>query len=593
MVVEREREIQGFVPREFWTITAELAKHQAPQGNGRPPQSFLAELVHHKGEKGKLDLPNEERARAVLADLDGAAYHVAKVSKKDGQRRPPPPFITSTLQQEAWRKLRFSARQTMLLAQQLYEGLSVGNEGSVGLITYMRTDSTHLATAAVAEARSYIERSFGKEHLPEHPRVYTRKVKGAQEAHEAIRPTSIHRTPESVRPYLAREQFRLYELVWQRMVACQMANATFEATTVEVDARSRRSRNVYLFRAVGTIQTFAGFLALYQEGRDETNGTGDDMAAQGPLPPLQVNDALDCLGLKPEQHFTKPPPRYTEATLVKALEDNGIGRPSTYASILSTLLDREYVKKDDGRLVPQEIGGLVNDLLVAHFPSIIDLQFTAKMEEELDQIARGERSWEQFLAEFYAPFSHDLQKAETAIPDEAANQTCDKCSKPMVIRVGRFGRFMACSGFPECKNTRPLPKEEAAEQPSDEVCDKCGKPMVVKSGRYGKFLSCTGFPVCKNSKPLLVKTGAQCPRCGGDLVERRAARAKGRGPRTFYGCVNYPTCDFTTPNRPLPTPCPECGGLLTTRNGRSTSCTKCSYRGEVAELSKEPTAVEA
>ena len=635
MVAERERQIQRFLPREFWSITVELTKH-APPVDGQGPQRFNAELASLKGQKGKLDLPDEDRAEKVLASLEGASYQVAKVTKKRAQRKPPPPFITSTLQQEAWRKLHFGARETMAVAQQLYEGLSLGKEGSTGLITYMRTDSTHVAPSAVAETREYIQKSFGADYLPSSPRVYTRKVKGAQEAHEAIRPTSTNRSPQSVRRSLNSDQFRLYELIWQRMVASQMADALFDTTNVEIEAQSQRSTHVHIFKATGSVQAFPGFLALYTEGKDDAEGVEED---KGPLPSLEQKDPLDCLGLKPEQHFTKPPFRYSEASLVKALEENGIGRPSTYAPIVSTLSGRGYVTKEEGKLKPQEIGFQVDDLLVQNFASIVDLQFTADMEEKLDQIAQGERGWKQFLQEFYEPFSRDLSTAEHAIPDEASQQTCEQCGKPLVVRLSRFGRFLGCTGyptcrytrpvsepkaeeepsdelcnkcekpmvlkrgrhgpflgctgFPECKNTRPVSEPKAEEEPSDQLCDKCEKPMVLKRGRHGPFLGCTGFPECKNTKPLLKKAGVPCPRCGGDLVERRASRGKVRRRTLFYGCSNYPTCKFSVPGKPLDTPCPECGGVLISRGQTPAACVACGYKGKTLERTEAPSGVEA
>ncbi|MBI2866736.1 MAG: type I DNA topoisomerase, partial [Chloroflexi bacterium] len=610
MVVTREREVQGFMPKEYWTIAAELAKHGQQDGSQRA--AIVAELVNRLGAKGQIEIRDEASAAAITDDLQGAGYRVHKVTMKETRRRPAPPFITSTLQQEAGRKLKFSAKQTMLLAQQLYEGLPLGPEGSVGLITYMRTDSTHVTHSAVVETREFIQRAYGESYLPPHPHAYTKKVKGAQEAHEAIRPTSVKRTPDMVKPHLTAQQYKLYELVWQRMVACQMSDALYDATTIEAEAHSVKSSNAYLFKASRSVQKFPGFLALYSEGKDDGDGQDE---AKAPLPPLTKGDALTCLALKSEQHFTKPPPRYTEATLIKALEENGIGRPSTYAPIISTLLDRDYVNKEEGRLVPQKLGFLVSDLLSQNFPHIVDLRFTARLEEELDEIARGETDWVAFLKEFYDPFVEELSQAEKSIADEATNVTCDKCGKPMVVRIGRYGRFLACTGFPECKNAKPLPSEnerapeeptsevcdkcgkpmvirtgrrgkflactgfpacknakplpsekekgKGPEEPTDEVCDKCSKPMVIRTGRRGKFLACTGFPTCKNAKPLVAKTGTRCPACKtGELVERSGWSPKTRKRFLFFGCSNFPTCDFSVRSRPLPVPCPECGGLL-------------------------------
>lgn len=537
LVVDREREIQSFVPQEYWTIEATLARH--PQDGKEPGQPFKAMLHAIKGQDGKLNIPDGQRASEIVADLDGASYYVESVRRRETRRSPSPPFITSTLQQEAFQKLRFSARKTMLLAQQLYEGLPLGDEGSVGLITYMRTDSTNVSEEALKEAAQYIRDKFGPEYAPRAPRQYTRKVKGAQEAHEAIRPTSIAREPESIRQYLEPDQYRLYDLIWKRMVASQMADAVFDSTTVEVVAESRASGTRYAFRASGSVLKFPGFRVLYME--DSENGSDDEAKDTGPLPELAQNDPLDCLGLTPEQHFTQPPPRYTEATLIKALEEQGIGRPSTYAPIIATIQDRNYVEKDKGRLVPTKLGFAVIDLLTAHFPDIMDVGFTARVEEELDEIARGERQWEPMLREFYLPFQQAVEKA--------------------------------------MKEAERVPRALIDEETS-EACEKCGRPMVIKTGRFGRFLSCSGFPECRNSKPLLNKTGAECPQCGGDLVERKQ---RGKGGKRFYGCSNYPTCNFAVNQRPLPQPCPECGKLLVVSGRSAARCISCQYKGPVPE----------
>ncbi len=537
LVVDREREIQAFVAEEYWTIEATLAKH--PQDGGEPGQPFKAMLHAIKGQDGKLNIPDGQRAGEIVADLDGASYYVESVRRRETRRSPSPPFITSTLQQEASQKLRFSARKTMMVAQQLYEGLPIGDEGSVGLITYMRTDSTNVSQEALREAAQYIRGKFGPEYAPRTPRRYTRKVKGAQEAHEAIRPTSIAREPEFIRQYLDTDQFRLYELVWKRMVASQMTDAVFDSTTVEVAADSRVSGTQYAFRASGSVLKFPGFRVVYME--DAENGADDEARDTGPLPELARDDPLDCLGLTPEQHFTQPPPRYTEATLIKALEEQGIGRPSTYAPIIATIQDRNYVEKDRGRLVPTKLGFAVTDLLTAHFPDIMDVGFTARVEEGLDEIARGERQWVPMLQDFYQPFQQALEKA--------------------------------------MKEAERVPRELIDEE-TDEVCEKCGRPMVIKTGRFGRFLSCSGFPECRNSRPLLNKTGVECPQCGGELVERKQ---RGKGGKRFYGCSNYPTCNFAVNQRPLPQPCPECGKLLVASGRSGARCTSCQYKGPVPE----------
>jgi DNA topoisomerase-1 len=568
-VVDREMEIQAFVPKEYWTLEANLAKDT---------HSFTAVLHSVEGDKKKIQLPNEARVKEIEKDLKGANYLVASVKTKEKRRRPSPPFTTSTLQQEASRKLRFSAKRTMAVAQQLYEGIALGSEGSAGLITYMRTDSTSLASVAVAEARQHIKEHFGPEYLPKTSRVYKTKSKGAQEAHEAIRPTSIHRTPKSLEGRLNQSQMRLYNLIWRRTLACQMADAIYDATSVDIKAPSTASDKSYIFRVTGTRSKFLGFITLYLEGRDD-----DTKEESDPLPHLTAGDLLNFLKLKSNQHFTQPPARYTEATLVKLLEEKGIGRPSTYAPILSTLVDRNYVLKEQNKLKPTALGTQVSTLLAEFFPDVMDVAFTAKMEDSLDQIARGEQPWVPMLERFYFPFKKTLDEAQVKMPrvkvEEPTDEVCDKCSSPMVIKTGRFGRFLACSTFPECRNTGQLGSNnaKAADEPTDEICDKCGNAMVIKTGRFGKFISCSTYPKCRNTKPM--KTGVPCPRCGGDLVERRS---KGKG-RIFYGCANYPTCDFLVSQRPLPEPCPECGGLMVSRRRDLQACTVCAWKGEPSE----------
>jgi len=455
IIVEREREIQSFVPQEYWTIEAELSKFST---DSKPP-SFRAKLAGIKGKGEKLKLNSGEDAEPIVQQLKKAAYFVTQIKKKRIARQPAAPFITSTLQQEAWRKLRFTADRTMAVAQQLYEGLSLGPEGEVGLITYMRTDSTRVADLAIQETRHYVAEKYGAEFLPSKPRLFTRKAKGAQEAHEAIRPTKAEREPDSVKPYLNADQAKLYRLIWERMVASQMAAAVFDTTAVDIEAREPREGKVYILKATGSILHFPGFLVLYSEGKDEAEGVEEAGAG---LPPLDEAEQLRLLDIFPEQHFTQPPPRFNEATLVKALEERGIGRPSTYAPIISTLRRRNYVeRKRDGRFYPLEIGFVVNDLLVKHFPNIVDIGFTAKLEEQLDEIARGERGWVGAISEFYVPFEETLRKANANIvkvkqADEPTDEVCPQCGRPMVIRAGRFGKFLACSGFPKCKTTRSL-----------------------------------------------------------------------------------------------------------------------------------------
>ena len=631
IVVEREREIEAFVPVESWSIEAALRK-----ADGADAAAFTARLHSRQGERKALTIPDEASALAALADLEGAGYAVRGVQVRPVKQRPSAPFITSTLQQETWRKLRFGARKAMSVAQSLYEGVALGPEGPVGLITYMRTDSTNLAGPAVKETRDLIKKQYGERYVPAQPRVYTSKVKGAQEAHEAIRPTSAMRTPASVKVHLTNDQYRLYDLIWKRAVACQMADAEVERTTAEIDAAAP-PRQGYVFRATGSVLTFPGFRALYLEGRDDADDEGDDAKT---LPLLAAGDALVCGGLTPEQHFTEPPPRYSEATLVRALEEKGIGRPSTYATIVSTIQERDYVQRDQGRLVPTVVGRRVNDFLNQHFTQVVDLDFTARLEEELDEVAQGARQWRAMLADFYGPFSDSLQATAGSAPREGigAGEDCEVCGRPMILKKNRWGStFMSCSGFPECRNAKPMageakdeaqlpevtdavcdqcgkpmtvrrrkrdgsaflgctgyPKcrnvrqlpgagEQAASAPAPlevtgAVCDQCGKPMAVRQNRWGSpFLSCTGYPKCKNAKPM--PTGASCPRCGGALEERRGPPRQGRrGRSTFYGCANYPSCDFTVNQRPLPQPCPECAGLLVQARNEGVRCTNCAYR---------------
>ncbi|MSQ24942.1 MAG: type I DNA topoisomerase [Dehalococcoidia bacterium] len=540
MVVDREKEIEVFVPQEYWRILASLAKAQA---SGESKRTVFKALLHsRKGHKGKLDVTAKAQADAILQDIAGAAYRVSKVQQRESQRKPTAPFTTSTLQQEAWRKLRYPARKTMSVAQQLYEGISLGSEGAVGLITYMRTDSPVVSEVAIQETRDYIRKRFGADALPHSHRVFTAKSKLAQEAHEAIRPTSVFREPSQVKTHLNNDQFRLYDLVWKRMVASQMHNAMFDATTVQIEAAAPAAPHAYIFEAKGLVQKNAGFLALYSEGKDT-----DDDEDEGALPPMQEGELLDFLGIDPQQKFTQPPPRYTEATLVKALEENGIGRPSTYAPTIATIQERGYVSKDKGILAPQQIGRMVTDLLQQSYGEILDLGFTARMEEGLDEIARGEKPWVPFLSEFYAPFDEAVKVATlTAVKmDESAGENCELCGKPMVIKKSRFGLFMACSGYPEC----------------------------FRINKLGKKVG--------NTKPIVNKVaGVKCPEDGGDLLQRRS-----RAGKTFYGCANYKSdgtgCKFATSLRPVVEPCPTCGSLLTAFPRGGVVCVKGDYKGRM------------
>ena len=564
MVVDREREILDFVAKEYWTIDAQLAREQA---------EFSARLRGKAGQR-TFELNNQAETQAVSGQLRDAAYSVKSVRRRDQHRRPAPPFTTSTLQQEASRRFGFTARRTMSVAQQLYEGIE--SAGRVGLITYMRTDSTNLADVAVEELRGFIAQRFGADYLPSQPRVY-RSRKGAQEAHEAIRPTSCLREPNaSDLRGLTNDQKRLYGLIWQRTVACQMADAILDSISVDIDAAATDG-DVYHLRASASAVKFAGYRQLYEEARDDDKSEDAEQQLTAPLPPMDAGDSLALRDLKPEQHFTEPPPRYTEATLVKALEENGIGRPSTYAPIMSTIQDRGYVEREQRQLKPTELGFVVNDFMSEQFPNVVDLGFTAEMEEELDEIASGSRLWQPTVRELYNPLRDALQAAEHAPKvEEEIGELCPECERPLIRKFGRFGAFIACSGFPECRYTRQ--EGEAAEpEPTDETCDICGSPMVTKRGRFGAFYACTKYPECKGTKPILQKTGVPCPIDGGEIVER-VTRKK----RKFYGCANYPNCEFTSWSRPLPQACPQCNGLIVADRGSNAKCTNCDWKGPVS-----------
>ena len=552
LICEREAEIEAFIPQEYWTITANLI--------GKNPQPFDAKLLQIGSEKGSIStygFPiDEARAEAIVEDAKTKPFIVKDIKRQERKRRPVPPFITSTLQQEAARKLRFTAKRTMSVAQKLYEGLNLGATGAVGLITYMRTDSTRIADEALREARGYIKKNYGTDYLPKSAMRYKSKG-GAQDAHEAIRPTSVERTPQSLKSYLSPEQHRLYDLIWKRFVASQMNPAILDVTTIDISAEQ------YLFRATGSILKFDGFMRLYLEGSDDSNTESNrNDETDVILPVLEIGERLDLRKLTHKQHYTQPPPRYTEATLVKALEEKGIGRPSTYAAIISTIQGREYVVKEKGRFQPTDIGKLVNQLLIKGFPEILDTQFTAKMEDQLDEIAEGKSDWVGVLSAFYEPFTHALEAAPDVMyearkeMEEESDEVCEKCNGKMIIKWGRYGRFLGCSNYPECSNIKRLTEENAPppeEEPTDETCDKCGSPMVIKTSRAGgKFLACTGYPKCKNAKPINI--GVDCPEagCGGYIGERRSKRG------IFYGCSNYPKCKFIASDKPVNRECPEC-----------------------------------
>ncbi len=600
LIVEREREIQAFEKREYWTIAAQL--------EGKNPPSFEARLVKFQGKD--LEVPNQSGADQHVAALKAAHFMVQSVETREKRKYPVPPFITSKLQQEAVRKLHFSAKKTMLLAQRLYEGVELGEEGSVGLITYMRTDSSRVGEGALSAVRAYVREHFGEPYLPPEPIRYKSK-KGAQDAHEAIRPTDVMRAPESVQPFLGADEFKLYKLIWQRFVASQMMPAVFDQTTIDIGAAE------YLLRATGSVEKFNGFRAVYEEGKDEKAEMEEDAELRRRLPPVEQGELLRLRKVVAEQHFTEPPPRYNEATLVKVLEEKGIGRPSTYAQILSVIQNREYVRKQQGRFYPSELGMLVSDLLVKSFSDIFDVAYTARMEEELDEIEEGKRTSTEALEEFYKKFKKDLRRAESQMADIKGEgipteEKCEKCGKPMVIRLGRNGQFLACTGYPECDGTRDLTPELASQyggappapQVPEQTCQKCGKPMTVKRGRFGYFLACTGYPECRYTKRILMADGQakavsevqldeKCPECGnplvikhgrygqftacsnypqckfvkrqtlgmacpekgctGEIVVRRTRRGK-----TFYGCSRYPDCKFTAWDKPVVEPCPSC-----------------------------------
>jgi DNA topoisomerase I len=627
LIVEREREVRAFTPVEYWTIHAQLAA-------GEPPV-FEAKLAKFKGED--IEVHAQAEADAIIAAVEKARWQISGVTQKEKRRFAPPPFTTSKLQQAAYNRLRYTAKRTMALAQRLYEGVELGAEGSIALITYMRTDSVRVSSEALSQVRELIRSSFSPNHAPEKPNFYKSK-KDAQDAHEAIRPTEVTRTPADVKPYLSDDLFKLYQLIWQRFVASQMVPAVFDQTSIDMAAGD------YTFRATGSVMKFEGYLAAYQISAE----TEDDEPAETDegrrLPPVQEGEILRLERLRPEQHFTEPPPRYSEATLVKELEDKGIGRPSTYAMIISTIVEREYVTKDQGRFAPTMLGEKVSDLLVKSFEDIFDVSFTARMEEELDEIEEGKLRWKESVKQFYSRFEQDLEQAKgemesykagiptgrkcekcgqgellerisrlgfflgcSRYPDcdfiedlspelsgedsQAENPSCDNCGREMVVKRGRWGTFLACSGYPECKTTRRLATgTRRALQPDEllnENCPECGAQLVRKHGRYGEFIGCTGYPKCKFIRAKTL--GIQCPKCGtGELLERMAR--KGRR-RVFYGCNRYPDCDFTTPHKPIPEVCPKCGAAFIvekrTKAGVVRACLKegCDWEVAVPEAS--------
>ncbi|HEX2458589.1 MAG TPA: type I DNA topoisomerase [Vicinamibacterales bacterium] len=640
LVCDREREIERFVAEEYWYITAHLA--------GPLPPEFDARLLKRGGSNIKIG--NEQEANAVLTDLKGASWIVSAVTTKERKKGAVPPFITSKLQQAS----RFPVKKTMMVAQQLYEGIELPGEGAVGLITYMRTDSTRVSEQALTEVREFIGQRYGADYVPEKPNFYRAKA-DAQDAHEAIRPTSMEYHPDAVRAQLTPDQYYLYRLIWNRFLASQMPPATFDETTVDIDAvPSDSSAERYLFRVKGSVPKFAGWMIVYNQeagleieqrsgGPGPDAGSSDDEDASGVLPPLSEGDSLDLKELRSEQKFTQPPPRYSEATLVKALEENGIGRPSTYASIIGVIQAREYVNKIEGRFKPTQLGMmLVEKLLSPAFDDILDVEYTRNLEEDLDKIEAGTEDYESTLSSFYKKFAKDLKKAakemvnlkEGVEPDPPV--ACDKCGSPMVIKAGKFGLFLACSAYPDCENTRELETPEpGAEGEIEETCENCGRPMAVKRGRFGQFLACTGYPECKTTRKIIAtkqgltaarpdqildetcpkcgsnlvlkhgrfgeftacsnypacryvkqkSTGVLCPKDGGDVVEKKSRRGK-----VFYGCANYPDCDFTLWKKPVADKCPDCGApflveRITKRHGRQLICNneECTYTRDAEE----------
>ena len=571
LVVDREREIEAFEPVEYWRIEVHL------EGSSKP--SFWAKLTKLDGKP--LDIKNGDDAAIHVAALEAEQYAVARVEKKERRRNPQAPFITSRLQQEASRKLRMGAKKTMMVAQRLYEGVKLGDEGLTGLITYMRTDSTRVADDAITEVRSFIKDSYGPDRLPQKPRQYA-KNKKAQDAHEAIRPTSVERTPAAVKSFLNRDQFRLYELIWKRFVASQMASAVFDATTVDISAGD------YLLRTTGSVLKFAGFLELYKEGVDDKPEPSPDQAKR--LPPLTQGEPLEKLDLTNEQLFTKPPPRFSEATLVRELEERGIGRPSTYAAIISTIQDKGYVDRKASRFHPTELGRVVTDLLVESFPDVLNAEFTAEMEGQLDRIEEGKAGWVDVLNHFYKPFSADLDRAKKEMRDLKRETIpteidCDQCGSNMVIRWGRNGSFLACSAYPDCRNTSEFKRVDGVVVPiaptieTAGTCDKCDSEMVIKTGKYGRFRACSSYPTCKNTAP--VTTGVACPTCEqGELVEKRSRRGK-----TFWGCGRYPDCRYASWDEPINQACAACGNpFIVRKSSRSGEgkviCPKCETTPE-------------
>jgi DNA topoisomerase I len=597
LICEREAEREAFRTEEYWSIIALLA--------GTNPPSFEAKLHSINGEEASIE--NAEQAGRIVGEIQGKAFVVQSIERREKKRNPVAPFITSRLQQEASRKLHFSPKKTMTLAQQLYEGIEIGAEGATGLITYMRTDSPRISNEAMADAREVIQSRFGANYLPSTPNVY-KTSKAAQEAHEAIRPTSASRDPESIRQYLDHDQYNLYKLIWNRFIASQMVPAILDVTRIDSTPVSTKER--YVFRSTGTVVKFPGHTIVYMEGVDKEAPSQKPKAGQEAddderqLPALSEGERLRLVeqdgqtvpGMLSKQHFTQPPPRYNEALLIKELEEKGIGRPSTYAAIISTIQDRKYVEKTEGRLVPTETGKTVHDFLIQGFPDLINVDFTSQLEEQLDEVEEGSKPWVTAVRDFYTPFSRELERAKTIpgpkdIVEPPTNIPCEKCGRMLEIKWGRNGKFLACPAYkddPPCKNTQNfeklpdgtikiVPKEEIT---TDQVCDKCSSPMVVKTGRFGKFIACSAYPQCKTTKPMVL--GVKCPQpdCGGDLVQKRTKKG-----RSFFACSKYPKCEYALWDRPVPKVCPTCQApflveKVSKQDGRSVQCRneECGYR---------------
>ena len=591
MIVEREIEIEKFKPREYWTLESDLE---------RDGQAFIARLTHLHGEKLKqFSITNEAgagKAKAELLQAAGGKLVVEAVEKKQRKRNPAAPFTTSTLQQEASRKIGFTASRTMRVAQQLYEGMDIGGE-TVGLITYMRTDSVNLAQEAIDELRGFIPERFGDGTLPDKPRTFKTKAKNAQEAHEAIRPTSVRHTPDDLKQYLSAEQLKLYTLIWKRTIACQMIHATIN--TVSIDFACGEGNR---FRATGSTVVDPGFMAVYQEGVDDSKGDSDEKL----LPPLEKGDSCTLKEIRADQHFTEPPPRYSEASLVKALEEHGIGRPSTYATIISTLQAREYVTLEKKRFYPTDVGRVVSKFLTDHFTRYVDYDFTARLEDELDAVSRGEKDWVPLMREFWQPFKTTVKEKDESVSrsdvtTEDMDEDCPKCGKTLQLRLGRRGRFIGCSGYPECDYTRNVDDDRNSAEPEvveGRSCPKCESPLIIRSGRYGKFIGCSSYPDCKYIEPLEKpeNTGVQCPQCKkGNILKRKSRRGK-----IFYSCERYPDCDYALWNPPLAQPCPQCHWPITSikttkRSGTQRVCPQndCRFAEPWEEPAKAEDAAEA